>query len=147
LAALDGYTFHLNVPGRLSHITRSVYVYVPPQYFQRSYRDYRFKAIELLHGFPGEPQDWITVVGVTTTLRDLVGSGLAKPVVLVMPDANGGRAISLQCLNQVNGPQDATYLAEDLPRYISQVLRVQPPGPAWGIAATRRAGSAPRTSA
>ena len=40
-----------------------------------------------------------------------------------MPDANGGPAISLQCLNLVHGPQDATYLAEDLPRTISQTLR------------------------
>jgi enterochelin esterase-like enzyme len=140
LAAQDGYTLHMYVRGRLSHIRRSVFVYLPPQYFQPSYRTYRFPAIELLHGFPGQPQDWITVVGVTTTLQDLIGAGLAQPAVLVMPDANGGRAISLQCLNQVRGPQDATYLAEDLPASISQVLRVQPPGPAWGIAGYSEGG-------
>ncbi len=109
LAAQDGYTLHLTVRGRLSHIKRSVYVYLPPQYFQPSYRSYRFPAIELLHGFPGQPQDWITVVGVTTTLQDLIAGNQARPAVLVMPDANGGRAISLQCLNQAHGPQDATY--------------------------------------
>ena len=69
LAAQDGYTLHLTVRGGLSHIKRSVYVYLPPQYFQPEYRNYRFPAIELLHGFPGQPQDWITVVGVTTTLQ------------------------------------------------------------------------------
>ena len=57
-----------------------------------------------------------------------------------MPDANGGRGISLQCLNQFHGPQDATYLAEDLPAYIAQTLRVQPPGPAWGIAGYSEGG-------
>ena len=118
LAAQDGYTLHLTVRGRLSHIKRSVYVYLPPQYFQPSYRSYRFPAIELLHGFPGQPQDWITVVGVTTTLQDLIAGNQARPAVLVMPDANGGRAISLQCLNQAHGPQDATYLAEDLPGFM-----------------------------
>ena len=140
LAAHDGYTLHLTVRGRLSHIKRSVYVYLPPQYFQPSYRAYRFPAIELLHGFPGQPQDWITVVGVTTTLQDLIAAHLAQPAVLVMPDANGGRAISLQCLNQVHGPQDATYLAKDLPDDISQMLRVQPPGRAWGIAGYSEGG-------
>jgi enterochelin esterase-like enzyme len=140
LAAQDGYTFSLMVPGATSHITRLVYVYLPPQYFQKAYRDYRFPAIELLHGFPGTPLDWITVVGVTSTLQDLISSGLAKPAVLVMPDANGGRAISLQCLNQFDGPADATYLAIDLPEYIARVLRVQVPGPAWGIAGYSEGG-------
>ena len=140
LAAQDGYTLHLTVRGRLSHIKRSVYVYLPPQYFQPDYRNYRFPAIELLHGFPGQPQDWLTVVGVTTTLQELITANLARPAVLVMPDVNGGRAISLQCLNQVHGPQDATYLAEDLPGYIAQTLRVQPPGRAWGIAGYSEGG-------
>jgi enterochelin esterase-like enzyme len=141
LAAQDGYTAHLNVPGPASHVpARTVYVYFPPQYFQEAYRNYRFPAIELLHGFPGQPEDWITVVGVTTMLQDLISSGLAKPAVLVMPDANGGRGVSLQCLNQVGGPQDATYLAEDLPAYISRMLRVEPPGSSWGIAGYSEGG-------
>ncbi len=140
VAAQDGYTAHLTVYGRASRITRSVYVYLPPQYFQTAYRHYRFPAIELLHGFPGVPQDWITVVGVTTMMQDLIGVGLAKPAVLVMPDANGGRGMSLQCLNQVHGPADATYLAEDLPEYIARTLRVQPPGTDWGIAGYSEGG-------
>jgi enterochelin esterase-like enzyme len=140
VAAQFGYTAHLDVTGQITHIRRSVYVYLPPQYFQPAYRNYRFPAIELLHGFPGTPQDWITVVGVTTMMQQLVNSGQAKPAVLVMPDANGGRAVSLQCLNQFNGPQDATYLAQDLPRFISQKLRVEAPGPAWGIAGYSEGG-------
>jgi enterochelin esterase-like enzyme len=140
VAAQFGYTVHLDVPGQLSHITRGVYVYLPPQYFQPSYRSYRFPAIELLHGFPGTPEDWITVVGVTAMMQQLISADQAKPAVLVMPDANGGRTTSLQCLNQFHGPQDATYLAEDLPQYISQKLRVQPPGEAWGIAGYSEGG-------
>ena len=141
LAAHDGYTARLTVPGGLSRVApRTVYVYFPPQYFEKAYRDFRFPAVELLHGFPGRPEDWITVVGVTTMMQQLVAAKLAKPAVLVMPDANGGRGISLQCLNQAGGPQDATYLAEDLPEYISRKLRVAPPGRAWGIAGYSEGG-------
>jgi enterochelin esterase-like enzyme len=140
VAAQFGYTAHLEVTGQITHITRSVYVYLPPQYFQPAYRNYRFPAIELLHGFPGTPLDWITVVGITSTMQQMLSAGEAKPAVLVMPDANGGRAISLQCLNQYKGPQDATYLGVDLPNYISQKLRVQPPGQAWGIAGYSEGG-------
>jgi enterochelin esterase-like enzyme len=140
LAAQHGYTLHLWVQGRRSGITRSVYVYLPPQYFAPAYRTYRFPVVELIHGFPGQAQDWITVLDVTTTLQNLISEGKAKPAVLVMPDANGGRGISLQCLNQVNGPQDATFLAQDLPSDISHALRVQPPGTAWGIAGYSEGG-------
>jgi enterochelin esterase-like enzyme len=140
IAAQQGYTLRLTVTGSASHLTRSVFVYLPPQYFRAAYRHYRFPAIELLHGFPGVPQDWITVLGAPTVLAKLVSRGLAKPAVLVMPDANGGRGISLQCLNQVGGPQDATFLASDLPRYIARVFRVWRPGRAWGIAGYSEGG-------
>ena len=133
IAAKQGFTVRLTVPGPASHITRTVFVYLPPQYFWPRYRHRHFPAIELIHGFPGVPQDWISVLGITTILLNLIQAGRAKPVVLVMPDANGGRGISLQCLNQVRGPQDATYLARDLPAVLSRIMRVQPPGPAWGI--------------
>lgn len=140
LAAQDGYTLRLTVHGTKSHLTRTVYVYLPPQYFQPAYRTYRFPTIELLHGFPGAPQDWITVLDITTTLSNLIQRGVAKPAVLVMPDANGSRGVSLQCLNQVHGPQDATFIAQDVPNYISRHLRVWPPGRTWGIAGYSEGG-------
>ncbi len=140
LAAQQGFTFRIWLQGPGSHLSRNVYVYLPPQYFQARYLGYHFPVVELIHGFPGEPQDWITVLGVTATLSDLISRGLGKPVVLVMPDANGARGVSLQCLNQVTGPQDATFLATDVPHYISRVLRVRPPGRSWGIAGYSEGG-------
>jgi enterochelin esterase-like enzyme len=140
LALQQGYTLHIDVAGKLSHITRSVYIYLPPQYFEFQYKNYKFPVIELIHGQPGEPQDWINVVGVQVTLDNLVNEGRAKPAVLVMPDANGGNTISLQCLNQVGGPQDLTYLAHDVPDAISHLLRVQRPGPGWGVAGYSEGG-------
>ena len=140
LALQQGYTLHMDVAGKLSHINRSAYVYLPPQYFEPQYKKYRFPVIELIHGQPGEPQDWINVVGVQVTLDNLVTHGRAKPAVLVMPDANGGNTISLQCLNQVGGPQDLTYLAKDVPEAISHMLRVQPPGLGWGVAGYSEGG-------
>ncbi len=104
------------------------------------YQKYRFPAIELIHGFPGTPQDWITVLGVNSMLDTLVGQHRASPAVLVMPDANGGRGISLQCLNQAGGPPDATFLARDLPADIASGLRVQRPGTGWGIAGYSEGG-------
>jgi enterochelin esterase-like enzyme len=140
LAAQQGFTLRLRVRGKASDLTRTVYVYLPPQYFQAADQRYRFPAIELLHGFPGNPQDWVTVLSVNSTLNSLVNEGLAKPAVLVMPDVNGGLGVSLQCLNQWHGPQDDTYLAQDLPAYLGSALRIQPPGSGWGIAGYSEGG-------
>jgi enterochelin esterase-like enzyme len=140
LAQQQGYLMRLTVTGRHSHITRAVYVYLPPQYFRPAYRAYRFPAIELIHGQPGQPQDWISVVGVTGTYDRMLAQRQARPAVLVMPDANGGEGISLQCLNQAGGPQDLTYLAVDVPNQLSHTLRVQRPGPAWAVAGYSEGG-------
>ena len=139
-AQRQGYLMTLTVTGQRSHLTRTVYIYLPPQYFQPAYRAYRFPAIELIHGHPGGPEDWITVVGVTHAFDRLLAGKLAQPAVLVMPDANGGDRISLQCLNQVGGPQDLTYLAVDLPGQIARLVRVSRPGPAWGVAGYSEGG-------
>jgi enterochelin esterase-like enzyme len=140
-AAAHGQTIRLTLRGKSSHLSRTVFVYLPPQYFRAAFSGYRFPVIELLPGFPGSPADWINVVGITAAYSTLLADGAAvKPAVLVMPDANGGRRISLQCLNVRHGPQDATFLAHDLPVYLPKILRVQPQGPAWGIAGYSEGG-------
>ena len=140
LAEEQGYTVRMTVAGKLSQITRTVYVYLPPQYFQPAYKHYRFPVMELIHGQPGVPQDWINLLDVNAVLNQLVAQRRAKPVVLVMPDANGAENISLQCLNQAGGPRDLTYLAQDLPDAIARRLRVTPPGPSWAIAGYSEGG-------
>jgi enterochelin esterase-like enzyme len=133
IARQYGLTVHARIRGKITHITRSVYLWLPPQYFDPSYQKYRFPVVELLHGFPGEPQDWITVLGVNTILNNLINEHKADPAILVMPDINGERGVSLQCLNQYHGPQDDTYLSKDLPNYLEHKLRVEPLGAGWGI--------------
>jgi len=139
-AQRHGYLVRETVTGQRSGLTRMVYVYLPPQYFRPAYRAYRFPVIELIHGQPGTPQDWISVVGVTRAFEQLLAARRAQPAVLLMPDANGGRQISLQCLNQAGGPQDMTYLAVDLPAQIARTLRVSRPGGAWGVAGYSEGG-------
>jgi predicted esterase len=140
-ARAQGVTVRLPVPGVRSGIARQVLIFLPPQYFQAAYASYRFPVIELMHGWPGRPQDWVNVLHVPAVMNSLVAAHLARPAVLVMPDVNGApRLWSEQCLNQVGGQQDATYLALDVPAYVAGRLRVQPPGPAWGISGYSEGG-------
>jgi enterochelin esterase-like enzyme len=142
-AALDaqaGYMFRTLVTGPHSHVTREVYVYLPPQYFSKTWANYRFPAIELLHGSPGQPESWINVMNVIPIFLQLMAENKASPAVLVMPDTDGGLQYSLQCLNNPHGLQDMTFVADEVPHWVSTHLRVERPGPAWGIAGYSEGG-------
>jgi enterochelin esterase-like enzyme len=137
-----GYLFQTTVTGAQSHITRDVYVWLPPQYFQSAYKNYRFPVIELLHGSPGDPSAWVNVMDVDALFLQLLGEGKVDPAVLVMPDTDGGERYALQCLNYpgLKDLQDMTFVAEDVPDYMTKELRVMAPGRAWGIAGYSEGG-------
>ena len=135
-----GYLFQTVITGFQSRLTRDAYVYLPPQYFQKAYASYRFPVIELLHGSPGDPQAWLDVLGLIPTYLSLLAVHPADAAVLVMPDTDGGKQYELQCLNDPGGLQDMTFVGQDVPDYIARVVRVQPPGPAWGLAGYSEGG-------
>ena len=135
-----GYLFQTTVTGPRSHLVRDVYVYLPPQYFQKAYAHYKFPVIELLHGSPGNPQAWVAVLDVIPTFLSLLVAHPSDAAVLVMPDTDGGQQYALQCLNDPGGIQDMTFVAEDVPDYIARFVRVQPPGRAWGVAGYSEGG-------
>jgi hypothetical protein len=140
LEAQLGYLFRTTVTGPRSHISRQVYIYLPPQYFSKAYAHYKFPAIELLHGSPGEPATWIDVMNVIPIYLHLLAAGRAAPAVLVMPDTDGGQQYSLQCLNDPHGLQDMTFVGQEVPNWVAANLRVQKPGLTWGIAGYSEGG-------
>lgn len=133
LDAQTGYLFRTVITGPKSHITREVYVYLPPQYFSKAYASYRFPAIELLHGSPGQPESWINVMNLIPIYLQELQSGQAAPAVLVLPDTNGGLKYGLQCLNDPGGLQDMTFVGREVPNWVAANLRVMKPGQYWGI--------------
>jgi enterochelin esterase-like enzyme len=135
-----GYLFQTSVTGAHSHLTREVDVYLPPQYFQKRFRHYKFPVIELLHGSPGGPRAWVNVMNVIPTFLSLLGTHPDDAAVLVMPDTDGGPGYGLQCLNNPGGIQDMTFVARDVPDAIARIARVQPPGRAWGVAGYSEGG-------
>ena len=140
LDSQTGYLFRTMVAGPKSHVTREVYVWLPPQYFSRAYASYKFPAIELLHGSPGNPESWVNVMNVLTIYLQQLQSHKAQPAVLVMPDTDGGEKYGLQCLNNPGGIQDMTFVGKEDPDWVAANLRVEPPGPAWGVAGYSEGG-------
>jgi enterochelin esterase-like enzyme len=139
-ARKNGFALQTTLPGPQSRISRQGVVYLPPQYFQKPYAGQRFPVVELIHGSPGSPGDYEGRLKISGMLRKLISTHKAKPVVLVIPDANGGLDRSTQCLNTVRGEQDETYLARDVPDDVAGRLRVERPGSAWGIAGFSEGG-------
>jgi enterochelin esterase-like enzyme len=135
-----GLIFTAVITGHDSHISRQALIYLPPQYFSKAYASYRFPVIELLHGSPGVPTAWVNVMNVVPIYLSAMSSGKADPAVLVMPDTDGGQQYGLQCLNDPGGPQDMTYVAEDVRDWVVANLRVQKLGQAWGIAGYSEGG-------
>jgi enterochelin esterase-like enzyme len=140
LDAQFGDLFSTTITGPRSHLTRQVYVYLPPQYFAKAYANYRFPAIELLHGAPGQPATWVNVMNVIPIYLNLLAEHKASPAVLVIPDTDGGLQYSLQCLNDPNGPQDMTFVGKEVPDWAAANLRIQRPGLMWGIAGYSEGG-------
>jgi hypothetical protein len=142
-AALDaqyGLLFRTTVTGPHSHLTRQVYIYLPPEYFWKAYATYKFPAVELLHGSPGRPTSWINAMDVIPVYQHLLATRQAAAAVLVMPDTDGGLQYSLQCLNDPHGLQDMTFVGREVPTWAATTLRVQRPGLMWGLAGYSEGG-------
>jgi enterochelin esterase-like enzyme len=140
-AARVGRLLSVRLPGQQSHISRAGLIYLPPQYFQARYGSYRFAVLELIHGSPGKPYDWIGALHITRVLSGLISQHRAQPMVLVMPDVNGGEdAAASQCLDEANGPKDDTYVSSDVPSDVTTAFRVQPQGPHWGVSGYSEGG-------
>lgn len=139
-AAKNGFLMETPISGPKSKISRTALIYLPPQYFQPAYASRRFPVLELLHGAPGNPYDYDRTMNVVEAYKGAMKQKGANPAVLVMPDSNGGQANALQCLNVVNGPQDETYLVQDVPSVLSSRLRLLPTGKNWGLAGFSEGG-------
>ena len=124
--AVHGTDVEVTISGPRSKISRVAYVYLPPAYFRPAHRDQRFPVLYLLHGSPGVAVDWIRGGQVDRTMDHLLLHRSIEPFIIVMPDVNGGFERDLECQDVVHGPEDQTYLAEDVPSWVDAHLRTIP---------------------
>lgn len=70
---------------------RDFYVYTPPGYDPRANIDY--PVLYLLHGFGQLSKSWIEIGLANVVLDNLIDQGKARPMIVVMPVAYGGKEI------------------------------------------------------
>lgn len=99
------------------------YIYLPPGYTARANTHRRYPVVYLIHGYPGRPADWMVAGGVPETLNGLISTGQIGPMIVVAPNASGGYMHDSECLNQVGGPQIASYLTGPVVHYVDSHFR------------------------
>ena len=90
-------------------------VYLPPGYDEPRNAGARYPVVYLLHGSPGEPEDWIRSGRANDAADALIGSGKLQPTILVMVQGSlddGGADDE-----QYGGPESGAW-----PRYVTQDL-------------------------
>lgn len=127
-----GRLVQLQLGGGRSGISRSGLVYLPPQYANPAYRAVRFPVVELLHGSPGDPGNWVAQMHVVRLATELIVHRQIGPMVLVMPDINGGLNQALECLDS-GRVKDDTYITTDVRTYLQQHYRVSRDATQWGV--------------
>jgi Predicted esterase len=129
----QGRLLQVRLPGIRSGINREGLVYLPPQYYEAADRGVRFPVIELLHGTPGDPSVWVSELHIVRFVTNLIRHREMGPVVLVMPDGNGGlRSGGEECLN-TSTVKDETYIGTDVPADIRSRFRVSDVPTQWGL--------------
>lgn len=110
---------------RALHGARRPYdVYLPPGYDQPRFRYERYPVLYLLHGAPGEAHDWVWGGKINVVADRLISACRIMPLIIMMPDGNGGLERDTQYVNRWNGQEnDATYIVRDVVRFVDRHFR------------------------
>ena len=112
-------------------------VYVPPAY--RAEDRPELPVMVLLAGQPGGPTDWPTVGRAVETLDAFAAKHGGRAPIVVFPDHLGGALVNPLCSDAQHG-KVATYLQEDVPRWLEQHLDVAEDRP-WAVGGISNGGT------
>lgn len=98
-------------------------LYLPPGYTSPANRARRYPVLYLLHGAPGQPGDWIHGMHVQVLEDEGMAAATLPPMIMVMPEGNGGVWRDSQYVNTHGGFQAEQLITHDLVRYIDTHYR------------------------
>jgi S-formylglutathione hydrolase FrmB len=84
-------------------------------------------VLYLIHGSPGNPASWLRGAHADITANEEIAAGTVAPLIMVMPDVNGGPWRDTECVNKYDGTDnEMTYFVKDLVPYIDAHYRTIP---------------------
>lgn len=116
---------------------RPAVIWLPPAL--RTQRAWRPPVLELLHGTPGAPTNWVELGGARATLDAFAAAHGGRAPIVVMPDINGSVRGDSECIRTPSGDRVEQYLTVDLPRWVRAHYRTS--GRRWAIAGVSEGGT------
>lgn len=113
-------------------MTRRITIYTPPGYETSKVK---YPVLYLLHGMGGDEEAWMALGRESQILDNLIASGKAKPMIVVMPNGNvsqeaapgeSGKGFSkpeMQLPNTMDGKMEETFM--DIVTFVESSYRVQ----------------------
>lgn len=127
------------VTGSRSGLTGQVLVLLPQGYDPRASR--RYPVIEALHGFPSSPSSWLVGLHLQQAIDGETGAHAIAPSIVVLPQGNFPMSLDGECVNGPPGtPQVETWLATDVPQFVTSHFRVATDRASWAVAGYSEGG-------
>ncbi len=98
-------------------------IYLPPGYDDLAQRSRHYPVLYLLHGAPGQPGDWIHGMHVQVLEDQGIAAGTLQPMIMVMPEGNGGVWHDSQYVNGHDGFPAEDVITHDVVHYIDAHYR------------------------
>ena len=134
-----GTVYQVNIPGITSGFAaRPGYIYLPPAYLATPRP--QLPVLVLLGGQPGDPRAWVDSGQVQAMMDGFAERHHGLAPVVVIPDDLGSEFANPLCLNSRLGDVQ-TYLAVDVPNWITSHLQVRSPGQGWAVAGFSEGGT------
>ena len=108
-------------------------VWLPPQYSQPAYAHHRFPVVMFLSGQPSSPQTAFHQFAFGSTAAAAIAQHKVQPFVAVFPTLMVDPPRDTECTDIPNGPQAESWLARDVPAYLTSHYRVAPLGLSWTV--------------
>lgn len=124
--------------GDPAFVPRNALVYLPPAYLTSARP--LLPVLVLLHGQPGQPQDWLTAGSLQATMDAYAASHQGLAPVVVIPDTLGSVTANPLCSDAYQG-RVATYVQADVPAWITANLQVDGDHSRWAIAGLSNGGT------
>lgn len=128
----EGDVLRFRVGGGPSGVSADVYVAVPADYDRQVRAGHRFPVLEAFSGYPSDPRQWLSVMGLEHTLSALAAQRRIAEALVVMPTVEVPPGTDTECVDGgAAGPSVERWVAQDVPAWVESALPVQPGPRSW----------------
>jgi enterochelin esterase-like enzyme len=117
-------TVHINLyESKSLNMTRSVYVYTPPDYEKQKGK---YPVLYLLHGSGDTESGWVTIGRANVILDNLLAEGKVKPMIVVMPFGHPQPSVGFGSISPASSDRAAFTrdLLEDVMPMVEKMYRI-----------------------